>query len=122
MSENYTNSILNTIKKMSGLDSEVKHFDTDIIVGINSSLSTLCELGVGPNDGFVIYSDSETWDDLLGDRKYLHDVKTYVYLRTRLLFDPPTNSFLVSTIENQIKELEWRLNAKTERRRDTWME
>lgn len=117
-----TNSILNTIKKLSGLEVEITHFDTDLLIHINSAIANLTELGIGPVDGLVVEGPDESWVDLLGDRKYLNDVKTYVYLKTRLPFDPPTNSFLVATIESQIKELEWRLNAKTERRRDTWMD
>ena len=109
-------SILLSIKTLIGgafVDSS--DFDTDLIININSALSILHQLGLGPEDGFKITSDSETWSDFLGtDVKTLEDAKIYVYLRTRLTFDPPANSFLVNAIEKDIKELEWRLNVAAE--------
>lgn len=107
--------ILFTIKKMLGLDPDYKAYDTDIIIYINSALMTLSQLGVGPQYGYQITGDTDTWEDFLGeDETKLSAVKTYIYLKTRLTFDPPANSFVVSAIENQLKELEWRLNVRTE--------
>ena len=107
-------SILNTIKKMLGIDSDYTDFDTDIIVGINSSFAILSQLGldmtIGNND-LTISDSSAVWDDYLNNYENVNDVISYVYLRVRLMFDPPSNSFLVKSIEDQIKELEWRINV-----------
>lgn len=107
-------SILNGTKKILGIDAEYDVFDLDIITHINSVFSTLEQLGIGPDGGFMIEGDEETWDQFLGGDKRLNAVKSYTYLRVRLLFDPPTNSFLVTSLDEQRKELEWRLNATRE--------
>ena len=106
----YMDSILNTIKKMIGLDSSYTQFDTDIIILINSAIAVLRQVGVGPQSGFVVTGDSETWSRLMLDNDKLESVKTYIYLRVRRLFDPPSSSALVQAIDSEIKELEWRLN------------
>lgn len=103
------NSILGTIKKLLGLTDEYIHFDPDILIAINTSISTLTQLGVGPNEGFYVSSGIETWDQLLGDRKDLECVKTYIYISSRLIFDPPQNSFLVESYNRILKEQEWRI-------------
>lgn len=107
-------SILTSIKKMLGLESEYEHFDADIIIYINMALMSLTQLGIGPKEGVTISDSSFTWTSLIGQRKDLEAIKSFVYLKTRLIFDPPTNSFLVDAIERQIKELEWRLNVNAE--------
>lgn len=107
-------SILTTIKKMLGIDSSYEHFDTDIIININSVLMTLQQLGVGPEDGFSIEGSSEKWGDFIEHRKDLEATKTYIYLKVKLLFDPPTNSFSIDSYERQAKEFEWRLNVQAE--------
>ena len=108
-------SILDSIKKMLGIDDEDPNFDTDIIININSALMILNQLGIGPTSSFYVTDNSEIWSDFLGTRiNDLNSVKTYVFLKVRLVFDPPTNSFLVTSIDNQIKELEWRLNTQIE--------
>lgn len=100
---------------MLGIDDEDTNFDTDVIININSALMILNQLGVGPASSFYITDNSEIWSDFLGTRiNDLNSVKTYVYLKVRLVFDPPTNSFLVTSIDNQLKELEWRLNTHIE--------
>lgn len=104
-------SILNSIKKLLGPDSSYTVFDPDIILHINSVFATLHQLGVGPSDGFEITGDSETWSDFIGDSKILNSVKTYVYIKVRLLFDPPTSSFVLTNLEKTAEELEWRLNV-----------
>lgn len=108
-------SILISIKKLLGIEQEYTHFDPDIMFGINSALMALNQLGIGPDIGFSITSENETWLDLLGDRKDMEAVKSYIYLKTRLMFDPPSNSFLVEAMDRQMKELEWRLNVQAEK-------
>lgn len=107
-------SILLSVKKLLGIQSDYTVFDTDIIVGINSSLMFLNQIGVGPTMAFSISDERQTWYDFIGNKKNLEAVKSFVYLKTRLIFDPPSNSFLVTAIENQIKELEYRLCVQAE--------
>lgn len=107
-------SILNTIKQMLGIEKDYNVFDVDVIVGINSAFYTLRQLGVGPREGYTVTGADETWLDFLDDQSLLSEVKTYTYLKTRLQFDPPTNSFLTQSIEKQITEAEWRLNVHAE--------
>lgn len=107
-------SILNSIKKILGIAPDYTEFDVDIIMHINSTFSTLNQLGIGPVEGFMIEDDDATWDDfLLGDSR-LNSVKTCVGLKVRLVFDPPATSFGITAMENQIKEHEWRLNVARE--------
>lgn len=106
-------SILNTIKKLLGLSEEYDAFDTDVILQINSVFNTLHDLGVGPTSGFQIEGAEEEWEEFITDIQ-LNRVKTYIYLKVRLVFDPPGTSFLLTAIENQIKELEWRMNVRAE--------
>lgn len=108
------NSILTSIKKMLGIEDTYEHFDIDIIIHINSALTVLNQIGIGPEQGYCITSKAETWDDYLTDLQYVEAVKTYVYLKVRLVFDPPQNSFLVDAMERQIREYEWRLNVIAE--------
>jgi len=107
-------SILTSIKKLLGIEEDYNQFDTDIIININSTLMALTQLGVGPVEGFSITDKTATWTEFLDGRKDLEGVKTYVYLKVRLLFDPPQTGFLVDAIKNQIAELEWRLNIQAE--------
>ncbi|MFL6353380.1 MAG: hypothetical protein ACJ74Z_16230 [Bryobacteraceae bacterium] len=112
-------SILKNTKKMLGLEPDDTSFDLDIIIHINSAFSVLHDLGVGPETGFVIEGESEAWEDFLADDLVqISRVKTCVYLRTRLLFDPPAQSFLIDAIKAQLQEAEWRLN--TEREATEW--
>jgi hypothetical protein len=108
------NSILITIKKMLGIAEDSTHFDPDIISHINSVVLSATQLGVGPKYGFLVTGNNETWADFLGDRKDLEAVKSFIYLKVRLLFDPPSTSYLIEAIERQITELEWRLNVQIE--------
>lgn len=107
-------SILTSIKGLVGVTPSDTNFDNEIIIHINSAFMALQQLGVGPSTGFYISSDEEIWSDILEDRKDLESVKTYIYLKVRLVFDPPQNSFLVDSIKNMITELEFRLNAQVE--------
>ena len=102
-------SILETIKKMIGPSASYEIFETDLITHINTVFFSLFQLGVG-DEPFTITGNDETWEDFHADTD-LEAVKTYVYLKCRMYFDPPTNSALISAINEQIKELEWRLNV-----------
>jgi hypothetical protein len=107
-------SILDTTKKTVGLSSDDDSFDDDIVMHINTALSTLNQLGIGPTEGFEVEDSSATWDDFLGGDKRLNFVKTYVYLRVRLVFDPWQTSFVIDSMNKQIQELEWRMNVLRE--------
>lgn len=107
-------SILDTIKKMIGIDTADTAFDTDIIVNINSVLSTLDQLGIGPDECLVITNNTETWSQLLGTKTNIEMVKSYIYLKVKLLFDPPASSTILEAYQRQITELEWRMNAQIE--------
>jgi hypothetical protein len=107
-------SILDSVKKNLGLADDYDVFDPDIILFINSVFSTLNQLGLGPANGFMIEDDTATWDQFLGGDVRFNDVKTYIYLRVRLLFDPPQTGYLVEALDKQIKELEWRMNVRWE--------
>lgn len=107
-------SILISTKKILGISEEYTVFDLDIITHINSAFSTLTQLGVGPVDGFMIEDETAVWTDFIADDIQYNAVKTYVFLRVRLLFDPPATSYLISAFNDQIKELEWRLNTHRE--------
>lgn len=104
-------SILDSTKKILGLDSDYKHFDVDIIMHINSIFSQLTQLGVGPEDGFEIEDNSTLWSAYLGGNKKINLVKSYMYLKVRILFDPPTTSFDITAKQDQIKEFEFRINV-----------
>jgi len=107
-------SILNTIKKLLGIAPDYEAFDTDIIVNINAYLGVLNMLGVGI-DGFTIEDDGATWADFLkGSEVPLNEVRTYLYLRVRQVFDPPASSVMSATIDKQIDELGWRMTTKVE--------
>ena len=108
-------SILKTIKKLLGVDPEYDSFDTDITVFINSALGILNQLGVGPEGGFSISGDTETWSDYIADNPVtLEMAKTYIYLKTRLAFDPPQSSGVIEAIKAQTAEIEWRLLVENE--------
>ncbi len=109
-------SILTSIKKLLGLSEDYEQFDADIIMHINTVFMNLTQLGVGPASGFYIESVDETWDEFVNTDKnmQLNAVKTYVYLKVKLLFDPPLSSAVIESINRTISELEWRLNAAVE--------
>lgn len=107
-------SILTSIKKLLGITEEYTHFDADIIMHINSVLTILTQLGVGPAEGFHIEDASVTWGDYLSNKLYLEPVKTYIYLKVKLMFDPPLSSAVMESMNRMISELEFRLNAAAE--------
>jgi len=99
---------------MLGIEDSYEAFDTDIIVNINTVFMTLTQLGVGPETGFSISGKFERWTDFTGSLKTIESVKTYIYLKVKLIFDPPTNSFVLESMKREITELEWRLNVQAE--------
>lgn len=103
-------SILTSIKKLLGIAEEYDHFDDDIIMHINTVFMTLTQLGIGPADGFTISGDEFEWTDFVPINE-VAAVKSYVYLRVKLLFDPPLNSSVLASMERTIAEFEWRLNV-----------
>lgn len=107
-------SILNSIKKLLGIPSDYEQFDTDIIMHINATFPTLRQLGVGPSTGFRIEDETSTWADYLGDTFAYEDVKTYIYLQVKLIFDPPPSSAVIQAYNERVKELTWRLNVTAE--------
>ena len=104
-------SILTSVKKLLGITEEQTAFDSDIIMGINASLNALTQIGVGPENGFIISDSSAIWSDFIGEEKRLELVKTYVYLKTRLVFDPPQSSSVMDAINKSLQEIEWRINS-----------
>lgn len=108
-------SILKSTKKVLGLDPDsYTAFDLDVITHINAAFVILHDLGVGPDEGFMIEDETATWGEFLllaGTEHSLNLIKTYVFLKVRMLFDPPTTSFLIDAMDKQIKEYEWRLNV-----------
>lgn len=104
-------SILTSIKKLLGIEEEYTQFDNDIIMHVNSVFLNLTQLGVGPAEGFLIEDDTATWEDFIGDSNQLQAVKSYMYLKVKLLFDPPLSSSVIESMNRMIAELEWRLNV-----------
>lgn len=107
-------SILQTTKKLLGISPDDDAFDMDVIFAINSAFDRLNTLGIGPDEGFRIADDTAVWSDYLYDGKILDSVKTYVYFKTRLVFDPPTSSFVLESMNKQIAELEFLFIVKSD--------
>lgn len=104
-------SILTSVKKLLGISAEYEPFDAEIVTHINSVFSTLNQLGVGPPEGFMIMDEDATWSDFLPAGQQLECVKTYMYQKVRLIFDPPASAATLQALERQIAEWEWRLNV-----------
>ena len=100
--------ILDTVRKLVGAGDSAGPFDQDLLIHINSTMSVLTQLGLGPVNGFFVTENSK-WNEFLGDGLKLEMVKTYVYLKVRLIFDPPQNASLLEAIKSQISEYEWRI-------------
>lgn len=108
-------SILITIKQMLGPGAEHEHFDPEIISHINSVLADLTQMGVGPDEGFRIEDETSVWSDFIGtDTTKFEAAKTYIYLRVKLIFDPPTSSAVISAYQRDIDKWEFRLNVAAE--------
>ena len=107
-------SILMTIKKMLGLEAGYSPFDTDIIVLINSALMTLTQADVGPKEGFKITGMAESWSDFLTNEVMLEAAKQYIYMKVKMIFDPPSSSIVMDALKTQSEEFLWRLIAQAE--------
>ena len=107
-------SILKTIRSMLDMDPDDEVYHNDILVHINSAIMTLGQLGIGPKDGFIVSSAADTWDEFLRESKLLEGAKQYIYIKTRLGFDPPTSSFVVEAMRAAATELESRLNMQVD--------
>lgn len=108
------NSILISIKKLLGIAEDYTHFDMDLIIHINSVFSILTQLGLGPHEGFAIKDCFAKWSDFITDNPEIEAVKSYVYLKVKLLFDPPTSGSVIDSTNRLISELEFRLNVIAE--------
>ena len=118
----FDESILTSVKKVLGIPEYYEHFDQDILLHLNSVMSILHQLGVGPENGFVVEDDSTTWSELFDgdiDTNKMMYVKSYVCLRVRLLFDPPASSGAIDAMERQMRELEWRITVTRDLRDDS---
>lgn len=107
-------SILTSVKKLLGIDESYEHFDTDIILHINSVFMILQQLGVGPKNGFSIADKTSKWSDFIQSETNFEAVKTYTYLKVKLVFDPPLSSAVMEAMKTMTNELEWRLNVAAE--------
>lgn len=105
-------SILKTIKKMLGLPEDYDAFDQDLIIHINSVFANLHQIGASPPEGFYINDATAKWSDFFEGRMSVQNVKTLVYMKVRLIFDPPATSFAITALENLVKEQEWRLSLE----------
>ena len=118
MNATRTESIYESIKKLRGIGDEDDNFDSDLVLCINSSLSVLTQLGVGPDEGFSISTGQETWADFMGESKLFNMAVDFVNMRVWLLFDPPTNASLYGEIDKMINELVWRLSIAADEVKD----
>lgn len=107
-------SILQTIKKLIGPGVDQTEFDSDILTHINGVFMELEQLGVGPKEGFAIYDETAKWVDFTTNKKLLGAIKPYMYLKVKLIFDPPTSSSVLTSFENMINRFEWRINVAAE--------
>lgn len=107
-------SILDSVKKILGIDKTYTAFDVDILMHINMVFATLHQLGVGPTTGFAIEDASTTWQEYLDNDDRLNNIKSYVALKVRLVFDPPTTGFLLTSLQENIRELEFRISVRRE--------
>lgn len=117
-----TDSILNSVKESMGIKADYTPFDEPLLGPINSALATLTQLKVGPEEGFEITGQNEVWYDLVSDTKVKNMVKTYVTLKAKILFDPPTVSAVLEATNNQIAQLEFRIQMETDSgKKSAWM-
>lgn len=107
-------SILTSIKKMLGVEEEYEHFDPDILMHINSAFFILTQLGVGPDNGFMIVDKNSTWNEFIKDEAQLNLVKSYMFIKVKLLFDPPMSTAVLECYKAQVSEYESRLNVAAE--------
>lgn len=114
MTTSVLDSILDSTKKNLGIDPSYTVYDSDVVMHINSVFSMLNQLGLGPVNGYMIDDSTATWDAFIGEDLRLNQVKTYVYLRVRILFDPPQTAHHLNAVNDQIRQLEWYLNVHRE--------
>lgn len=107
-------NILNSIKKLLGIPEDYTAFDQDIMIHINSVFMILSELGVGPSNGYSLKDGTEKWGDFISDDENLEGIKTYVYMKVKMIFDPPLNSAVLASMKELISEFEWRINNEAE--------
>ena len=107
-------SILTSIKKLLGIAEDDTSFDPDIIMHINSVFMVLRQLGVGPPEGFVIEGEDAVWSDFVSGNTLIESIKTYMYMKVRLIFDPPTSTAMIDSMKRLTDEFEWRLNVAAE--------
>ena len=107
-------SILTSIKKLLGIEEDYTEFDSDIIIHINAAFMALYDIGVGPENGFTISDKTATWIMFFGEVVNLEDVKTYIYLKVRLIFDPPSTSAVLEAFNREIQKIEWRLMVRVD--------
>lgn len=111
-------SVLTSIKKLLGITEEYDQFDQDLIIHINAVLMVLTQIGVGPSTGMIINDSSTTWNDILSDTSNIEAVKTYVYLKVKMIFDPPSSSSVADAMNRSINEYEWRLNINADSQKE----
>lgn len=104
-------SILLSIKRLLGVSEDCEHFDDEIIMHINSVLVILNQLGVGPPGGFIVTDTRQTWSIFVPNRTDIEFIKTYVFMKVKLIFDPPQSSSAIESMNRVISELEWRINV-----------
>lgn len=107
-------SILEDTKKSLGLAADYTPFDADIVMHINSVLADLTQLGVGPEAGFEISGSAEAWASFIADEPRLNSVKSYLFLRVKMLFDPPGTGYVLTSMEKMLEKAEWRINMARE--------
>lgn len=108
-------SILNNVKKLLGIDGDDDSFDVDVMTIINSTILSLAQMGIGPPNGFIVTSIENEWADwIVTPTINLEGIKTYLYLKTKLIFDPPTNSTVIEAFNKSLSELEWRMMLAVE--------
>lgn len=108
-------SILETTKRMLGIPSTYTHFDDELIIHINTAISILTQLGVGPSDGFSITSSTETWSDFVSDESKIKMIENYIFARVRLSFDPPASAAAIEALNKQMEMYEFRINLQVDR-------
>lgn len=111
-------SILMSIKKLLNVEEDDPAFDIDIGMLINSQFMTLQQLGIGPAEGFSVHDADTTWSDFSDDKTLIDAVKEFIYLKVRMIFDPPASSVVADAYNSRIHEVEWRLNIQAERIRE----
>jgi hypothetical protein len=107
-------SILKSVKKILGLEADYTVFDVDIITHINTALSDLVDVGVGPEGGFMIEDDTAVWADFIGSNLHFNPVKSFVYLKVKTFFDPPEGRYAIQATDGQLAQMLWRLNVNRE--------